>query len=86
MITNPKWWAAAGVRALWTMVEVVLAMVGTGGVGLLQIDLPALASAAAMAGVVSVLKSLAVGLPELEAKLEADAGAPVYRDNHEGEE
>lgn len=69
-LTNRKWWAAAGVRALKTAAQSAVAAIGTtatlGGV-----DWPVVASTAALAGVLSLLTSLG-GLPELDSGEAAD--------------
>ena len=63
MITSKKWWKAAAVRALKTVAQTAIATIGTGAV-LSEINWIALASAAAVAGILSLLTSLA-GIPEV---------------------
>ena len=63
-ITNPKWWAAAGIRALKTTCQTAVATIGTAAV-MSQVDWKIVASASLLAGVLSLLTSLA-GLPEVE--------------------
>lgn len=63
MITSKKWWKAAAVRALKTVAQTALATIGTGAV-LSEINWIAVASAAAVAGILSLLTSLA-GIPEV---------------------
>ena len=68
-LTNPKWWAAAGVRALKTMAQTAIATIGTSAY-LAQVDWKLVASASVLAAILSMLTSLA-GLPEVEnAELE----------------
>lgn len=62
---SKKWWKAAAVRALKTVCQTAVAMIGT-SVVLSQVDWVATVSAAALSGVLSLLTSLA-GLPEVEA-------------------
>lgn len=63
---NRKSWAkAAGIRAVKTMAQTAVATIGTSAV-IGEVNWIAVASAAALAGVLSVLTSLA-GLPEVEA-------------------
>lgn len=62
-LKNPKWWAAAGIRALKTVAQTAIATIGTAAV-LSEIDWIAVASASAVAGILSLLTSLA-GLPEV---------------------
>lgn len=61
-----KFWKAAGVRALRTMAQTAVALIGTNAIGVTGVDWVGVASGAALAGVVSVLTSIATGLPELE--------------------
>ena len=63
-ITNPKWWAAAGVRALKTIAQTAVATIGTAAI-MSQVDWKIVVSASVLAGVLSMLTSLA-GLPEVE--------------------
>lgn len=63
-LTNPKWWAAAGVRALKTMAQTAIATIGTSAV-LSAVDWKMVASASVLAALLSMLTSLA-GLPEVE--------------------
>lgn len=57
------WWRAAGVRALKTVAQTAAATIGTSAV-LAQVDWVMVASAAALAGILSLLTSIA-GLPEV---------------------
>lgn len=59
------WLKAAGVRAIKTVAQTAVGMLTGEMVGLLDADWLAVLSVAAMAGVVSLLTSVA-GLPELE--------------------
>ena len=63
-ITNPKWWAAAGVRALKTVAQTAIATIGTCAL-MSDINWVAVGSAALVAGILSLLTSLA-GLPEVD--------------------
>ena len=65
-VFTARWWAAAGVRALKTVAQTAVASIGTAAV-LGEVQWLAVASAAALAGVLSLLTSVA-GLPELEEK------------------
>ena len=64
-ITNPDWWKAAGIRALKTMAQTAVAIIGTNAIGVTEVDWIGVASGAALAGVVSVLTSIG-GLPEVK--------------------
>ena len=59
-----QWARAAAVRAGKTVAQAAVAMLGTGAVGILEVDWLNVLSVSLMAGIVSVLTSLA-GLPEV---------------------
>lgn len=66
MLNNIKWWKAALVRALKTVCQTAIATIGT--VALIeQVNWIAVISATALAGVLSLLTSLA-GLPEVDGQ------------------
>ena len=60
-----KWLRAAGVRAVKTAAQTAVGMLSGEMLGILEADWAAVASVAAMAGVVSLLTSVA-GLPEVK--------------------
>lgn len=59
-----KWWKAAGVRAIKTVAQTAVAMIGT-SVVIADVDWLMVVSASALAGVLSLLTSIA-GLPEIK--------------------
>lgn len=59
-----RWWKAAGVRALKTVAQTAIGCIGASTV-LAEVSWPVVASASVLAGLVSLLTSVA-GLPELE--------------------
>lgn len=61
---NKNWWKAAGVRALKTVAQTAVATIGTSAL-LDEVNWIAVASASALAGVLSLLTSVA-GLPEVD--------------------
>lgn len=58
-----KWWKAAGVRAVKTIAQTAVATIGTAAV-LGAVDWVAVVSASVLAGILSLLTSVA-GLPEV---------------------
>lgn len=63
---NKKWWKAAGIRAIKTVAQTAVATIGTSAL-ISEINWMAVASTAAVAGILSLLTSVA-GLPELDTK------------------
>ena len=60
-----RWIKAAGVRALKTVAQTAVALIATNAIGITEVDWIGVASGAALAGVVSLLTSLA-GIPEVD--------------------
>jgi len=58
-------WKAAGIRALKTVCQTAVAMMGT-AVVLEDVAWIQVASASALAGILSLLTSIAMGLPEVD--------------------
>lgn len=64
-----KTWAkAAGIRAVKTVAQSAIAMIGTAAV-MAEVDWKMVASAAVLAGIISMLTSIA-GLPEVSTETE----------------
>ena len=63
-VNTQKWMKAAGVRAIKTMAQTAIAVIGTGAV-MSAIDWKMVVSSAFVAGLVSLLTSIA-GIPEVE--------------------
>ena len=61
-----RWIKAAGIRAVKTVAQSAVALIGTNAIGITEVDWIGVASGAALAGVVSLLTSLA-GIPEVSA-------------------
>ena len=61
---NAKWWKAAGIRAIKTVAQTAVATIGT-SVAIAEVNWVLVASASALAGILSLLTSVA-GLPEVE--------------------
>lgn len=60
-----KWIKAAGIRAIKTVAQTAVGMLSGEMLGIMEADWLAVASVSAMAGVVSLLTSVA-GLPEIK--------------------
>lgn len=58
-IFTRAFWSYAGERAIKTVAQAALAVIGTGAVGILSVDWQGVVSVALMAGLVSVLTSVA---------------------------
>lgn len=63
-LINKKWWCAAAVRAIKTIAQTAISTIGTTAI-LSQVDWKVVASASVLAGILSLLTSLA-GIPEIE--------------------
>ncbi len=59
-----NWWKAAGIRAIKTVAQTAVALIGTSAI-LTDVDWVLVASSSALAGILSLLTSIA-GLPELK--------------------
>lgn len=60
---NVNFWKAAGVRAIRTVCQTAVATIGTTAM-LTEVNWLAVASASLLAGILSILTSIATGLPE----------------------
>lgn len=63
-LTDKEWWSAAGTRAIKTVCQTAIATIGTAAL-VAEVNWVAVVSASALAGLLSLLTSLA-GLPEIE--------------------
>ena len=64
LINSKEWWSAAGIRALKTVAQTAISTIGVSTI-MSDINWMMVLSASALAGVLSLLTSIA-GLPELE--------------------
>ena len=65
-VNTIKWLKKAGIRAVKTIAQTAVGVIGAGSV-ISAVDWKMVASAAVVAGVVSILTSIA-GIPEVEAE------------------
>lgn len=72
-LKNLEWWDAAITRAIKTVCQTAIAIIGSNAVGIMDVQWGAVLSASALAGLISILTSLA-GLPEVgeEEEVEED--------------
>ena len=63
-ISDKKWWKMAGARAVRTIAQSALAYIGTSATVLHDVNWLMVLSAGLMGGIVSILTSIAVGVPE----------------------
>ena len=75
---NKEFWKAAGVRALKTVCQTAIAMIGTAAV-MSEVNWAIVGSASLLAGILSILTSLA-GIPEVD-----DGMSPLGRHAKEDE-
>lgn len=64
-----KWMKAALIRAIRTFAEAALAYIGTGAVGITDVNWMGALSAGAFGFVTSILLAVATGLPEAETEV-----------------
>lgn len=57
-------WQAAAIRAIKTCAQSAVALIGTNAMGVTEVNWLGVASGAALAGVLSLLTSIATDLPE----------------------
>ena len=62
---SKEFWKATGIRALRTVCQTAVAMIGTSAV-MSDVKWTMVLSASALSGILSVLTSIATGLPEVE--------------------
>jgi len=63
-ITDKEWWKKAGARAIRTVAQSMLAVIGTSATFLNDVNWLMVISAGVLGGIVSILTSIAVGVPE----------------------
>lgn len=65
MKESKTFWKAAGIRALRTFAQTAVATIGTAAM-LSQVNWAVVASSSALAAILSILTSIATGLPEAQ--------------------
>lgn len=70
-IKTKTWWKAAGIRAVKTIAQTAVAMIPA-AVTIVAVDWVTVVGTAALAGIVSLLTSIA-GLPEVDGKEDNNA-------------
>jgi hypothetical protein len=65
MLKNKDFWKACGIRALKTVAQTALSML-TVGQAVIDVDWLNVLSVSAVAGIISILTSIATGLPEVD--------------------
>ena len=63
---NKQFWKATGIRALRTICQTAIATIGVSAKVLSDVNWTMVISASLLAGILSVLTSIATGLPEVE--------------------
>ena len=63
---NKQFWYSAGIRALRTICQTAISLIGTSAVIISEVDWVYVLSASLLAGILSILTSIATGLPEVE--------------------
>ena len=63
-LSNKAWWYHAGIRAIKTICQTAIASIGTAAV-MSEVNWPFVASSSVLAGILSLLTSLA-GIPEVD--------------------
>jgi len=63
---NKNFVRATAIRAIRTMAQTAVALIGTNAVGVTEVNWVGVVSGAALSGIVSVLTSIATGLPEVD--------------------
>ncbi len=71
MIIRNKFWRAALIRAIKTICQTAVATIGTTAL-MSDVNWLMVGSASLLAGVLSILTSIAAGLPEVEEKIEIE--------------
>lgn len=83
-MTN-QFWKATGIRALRTVCQTAVAMIGTSAV-MSDVNWGMVASASILSGILSVLTSIATGLPEVDYAEHIYMSAEEPADSEEMEE
>lgn len=66
------WLLCVGIRAIHTMAQTAIATIGTSAKFLNDVNWMMVLSSSLLAGVLSILKSMAMGVPEAELTIDID--------------
>ena len=61
-----QFWYSASIRALRTICQTAISLIGTSAVIISEVDWAYILSASLLAGILSILTSIATGLPEVD--------------------
>ena len=67
-----EWLKHVGIRALHTILQTALATIGTTAKYMGDVDWKMVLSASILAGIVSILKSMLIGIPETDLMVEKE--------------
>ena len=67
---NKLWWESAGIRAIKTIAQTAASLIGTNTFGITDVDWMGVVSGSLLSGVLSILTSIATGLPEVKLEEE----------------
>lgn len=79
---NEQFFRAMTIRAIRTICQTAIAMISTSAVALSDVDWTLVLSASALSGILSVLTSIATGLPEVEYAEHIYMSAPEPEDSY----
>lgn len=79
---NKDFWYSASIRALRTICQTAISLIGTSAVIISEVDWAYILSASLLAGILSILTSIATGLPEVDYAEHVYMSAPEPEDSY----